>query len=141
MILWVIDGQPFGGGGVVEGLVGGDQRHRGKPESSCSWRSLEGGGELHGVVGAQAMGVGQPHSVVEQGGRDVDEGIAPGKMLAEAVEDRRCLGGGERPAFAAAGDGGGDFDGGDAGDVDDGGRRCAASGGAPRLSRPPGRSA
>ena len=26
----VIDRQPFGGGGVVEGLVGGDQRHRGE---------------------------------------------------------------------------------------------------------------
>ena len=78
------------------------------------------------------MGVGQPHSVVEQGGRDVDEGIAPGKMLAEAVEDRRCLGGGERLAFAAAGDGGGDFDGGDAGQVD------TAAGAAPRPAAQPG---
>jgi hypothetical protein len=40
-------------------------------------------------------------------------------MLIEAAEDRRCLGGGDRLALAAAGDGAGDFDGRDVGDVDD----------------------
>jgi hypothetical protein len=44
-------------------------------------------------------------------------------MLAEAVEDRRCLGGSELSAFALTGNGAGDFNGGDAGDVDQGG--CA----------------
>jgi hypothetical protein len=61
--------------------------------------------------------IGQPHGVVEQGGRDLDDGVATGEMLAEAVEDRRRPGGGERRAFPAAGDGGRDFNGGDAGDA------------------------
>ena len=76
-----------------------------KPASWSLLVDFEGGGELHGVVGAQRVRIRQPHGLVEQGGRDLDDGVATGEMLAEAAEDRRCLGGGERPAFAAAGDG------------------------------------
>ena len=121
----VVHGQPFGQGGVVEGLIGRNQRHRGETSVLALPADFEGGGELDGVVGAQAMRIGQPHGLVEQGGREVDEGVAPGKMAAEAVEDRRGLGGGERLAFAAAGDGRGDLDGGDAGQI--GATACAAA--------------
>jgi hypothetical protein len=61
------------------------------------------------------MRIRQPHGLVERGGRNLDDDVATGEMRTEAAEDRRCLGRGERPAFAAAGDGGGDLDGGDAG--------------------------
>src|SRR5208337_1792727 len=92
---------------------------------------FEGGGQLHGVIGTQRVCIRQPHGIAEQSGRDLDDGVATGKMLAEAVENRRCLREGERPAFPAAGDGGGDLDGGNAGQID------RVAGAAPRQAAHP----
>jgi len=52
-------------------------------------------------------------------------------MLTEAAEDRRCLDGGEHLAFAV-GDGRGDLDGGDAGDINHGGWAAARQAANPR---------
>lgn len=137
MCVRIIDRHPFHRGGVVEGLVGGNQRHRAESVLPALLADFQGGGQLHGVVGAERMPIRQPHGVVEQGGGDLDDGVAAGEMLAEAVEDRRCLGGDERPAFAAAGNGGRDFNGGNAGDANGRGwavaRDAANPGGADLL--------
>ena len=50
----IVHRQPFGGGGVIEGLVGGDQRYRGEAGGVVLLADFKGGGELHGVVGAKA---------------------------------------------------------------------------------------
>src|SRR5262245_59069629 len=106
MMTWVIDRQAFGGGGVVEGLVGGDECDRGETGILLLAVDFEGGGELGGVVGAQRVRVRQPRRLVQQGGRDLDDGVTAVKMLAEAAEDRRRARWGEwRRRFAAAGDG------------------------------------
>ncbi|MFI5457129.1 MAG: hypothetical protein ACHRXM_16915 [Isosphaerales bacterium] len=117
MAVGVIDRQPLGYGGGVKGLIGRDQRHRAQPGLLALLTDFERGGQLHGVIGAQRVRIRQPHGIVGQDGRDLDDGVATGEMLAEAMKDRRCLRGGERSAFSAAGDGGGDFDSSNAGDV------------------------
>ena len=50
----IVHGQPFGRGGIIEGLVGGDQRHRSETSILLLLVDFEGGGELHGVIGASA---------------------------------------------------------------------------------------
>jgi hypothetical protein len=45
------------------------------------------------------------HALVEQGRRNFDDGVAAGKMPTESAEDRRRLGGSERPAFPTSGHG------------------------------------
>ena len=69
--------------------------------------------------------VAEPHGVVQQGRRHLDDDIPPGEMLAKAVENRRCARRREGFPLAAARDGAGDFDGGDVGDVDEPGRALA----------------
>ena len=51
----IVHGQPFGHGGVVEGLVGGDQRHWAETGVLALLADFEGGGQLHGVIGAEAV--------------------------------------------------------------------------------------
>jgi hypothetical protein len=113
----IIDRQPFGDSGGVEGLVGRDQCHPAESTPLPLLVDFKRGGQLNGVVSAQRVRIGEPRGVVEQCGRDLDDSVATGEMLAEAVEDRRRPGGCEGPAFPAAGDGGRDFDGRDAGDA------------------------
>ena len=57
MAIGVIDRQPFGDGGGVEGLVGGDQRDRAESVRLVAAVDFERHGELHGVVGAQRVRV------------------------------------------------------------------------------------
>ena len=89
MAIGIVHGQPFGRGGGVEGLVGGDERDRGETGILLLAVDFEGGGELDGVVGAQRVRVRQPRRLVQQGGRDLDDGVTAVEMLAEAAEDRR----------------------------------------------------
>ena len=51
MAVRIIDREAFDGGGVIEGLVGGDERDRGETGIPLLAVDLEGGGELDGVVG------------------------------------------------------------------------------------------
>ncbi len=95
MITRVVYGQPFGGGVVVGGVVGRDQRHQGETGVLLFPVDFEGGRELHGVIGAERMRIGQPHGVVEQGWWNFENRVTAGQMLAGAIEDRRRLGGGE----------------------------------------------
>ena len=81
--------------------------------------------QLHGVVGAKRVGIAQAHGVVQQRWRHLDDDIPPVEMLAETVENRGSAPGRERFAFAATRDGACQLDGGDAGDVDDGGGAVA----------------
>src|SRR4051812_3041502 len=107
----VIDCQPFSRGGVVEGLVGIDERDRGETGILLLAVDFEGGGELDGVVGTQRVRVRQPRRLVQQGERDLDDGVTAVEMLAEAAQDRRRARWGERwRPSAAAGDGRGYFD-------------------------------
>ncbi len=57
-MLWmrirIVHGQPLGRGGVVECLVGRDQRHRAETFRLVAVIDFERHGELHGVVGAGA---------------------------------------------------------------------------------------
>ena len=48
----IVHCQLFGRGGIIEGLVGGDQRHRSETSILLLLVDFEGGGELHGVIGA-----------------------------------------------------------------------------------------
>ena len=50
----IVHGQSFGGGGVVEGLVGRDQRDGAEAVRLVAAVDFERHGELHGVVGATA---------------------------------------------------------------------------------------
>ena len=111
----IIDCQPFSHGGGIQGMIGGDQGYRVPAGLVALPEDFEGGGQLHSIIGTQRVRIRQPHGIVEQSGRDLDDSVATGKMLAEAMEDRRCFRGGERPAFPAAGNGGGDLDGGECG--------------------------
>ena len=91
MAVRVFDRQPFGGGGGVEGAVGGDEHERAEAVGGPIPVDVEGGGELHGVVGAEPVRVRQPHGVVHQGGRDLRGEVATGQVLAEPREDRGGL--------------------------------------------------
>jgi hypothetical protein len=115
----IIDRQALGSGGVVEGTVGGDERDRAGAARLMAAVDFQRHGELHGVIGAERMRIAEPCGFVEQAGCHFDDDIPPGQVLTEAAEERRRLGSGEHPALPAAGDGAGDFDGGDVGDVDD----------------------
>jgi hypothetical protein len=99
MKIRVIDRKPFRQGGDVEGVVGGNQCHRGETSILLIMVDFESGGELHGVIGTQRMGIRQPHGLVEQSGRNLDDGVATGQVLTESAKDRRRLGGSERLAF------------------------------------------
>ena len=104
MTVRVIDRQAFGGGGVVEGLIGRDQGDGAGAFLPMVAADFERHGELHCVVGAQRVRSPQALGLLQQGGRHSDDGISPGDMLLEAAEDRRRFGGGDRLALAAAGD-------------------------------------
>ena len=54
MAAGIFYGEPFGRGGVVEGLVGRDQRDGAEAVRLVAAVDFERHGELHGVVGAQA---------------------------------------------------------------------------------------
>ena len=128
-LLWmrmrIVHGQPFGQGSVVEGLVGGNQGNGAGAACLMEAVDFESHGELHGVVGAKRMLHPQTCGIIQKGGRELGDGIPPGEVLAETVEDRRGSPRRNGVSFAAAGDGARDFDGGDAGDVDHGGRVAA----------------
>ena len=89
MAAGIVYGQPFGRGGVVEGLVGRDQSDRAEAVRLVAAVDFERHGELHGIVGAARMRVAQPHGLVQQVGRHLDDDVPRGEMLAEAAEDRR----------------------------------------------------
>ena len=125
MAAGIFYGEPFGCGGVVEGLVGRDQRDGAEAVRLVAAVDFERHGELHGVVGAQRVRVAEPHGLVQQIGRHLDDDVPRGEMLAEAAEDRRRARRREGLPFVAARDGAGDFDGGDVGDVDEPGRALA----------------
>ena len=93
---------------------------------------FEGGGKLHGVVGTEAALAGFEHGVVEDGRGQVEDAVTLGQVAAEMAEDRSGLGGGNVAAVLPPGDGGEDFDGGDAGDVNPVGGLGAGSGSGPR---------
>jgi hypothetical protein len=79
---------------------------------------FEGDRQLYGVIGAQRVRIRRPRGIVEQGGRDLIDGLSTGKMQAESMEDRRCRRLRERLTFPAAGDGGGYLDDSDPGQID-----------------------
>jgi hypothetical protein len=60
MRLRIVHGQTFGCCGVVEGLVGRDQRDRAKAIGLVAAIDLERGGKPHGVVGTQGVFAAQP---------------------------------------------------------------------------------
>ena len=125
----IVHGQPFGGGGVVRGpgrrrsaSPGRDRR----PGAACK---VEGSAELHSVGGSarrrRLAGLGQRicASAEDRGGQ-VDDAVTLVEVAAEVAEHRSGLGGGKIAAVLPPGDGGEDFDGGDAA-VDPVRRRCA----------------
>ncbi len=70
----VIDRQTFAGRCRVEIALGGDQCHRGETGILLLAADFAGGGELDGVVGTQYGRVRQSRRLVQQGGRDLDDG-------------------------------------------------------------------
>ncbi len=89
-------------------------------------------GELYGIVGAERVLHAQPCGIVQQDGCYLGDVIPPGEVLAEAVEDRRGSTRRKASSFSAAGDGARDFNGGDAGDVNNAGGAAARNAANPR---------
>src|SRR5690242_18935740 len=114
MAVRVIDRQPFGEGGVVEGLVGGDERDRSQVCRLLEMVDMKGNRQLHGVIGPEPVLASDPHGVGDQGGGKLDDAIALDEMAAEMAVDRGGLRGDADLCTPAAGDNGRDFDGGDA---------------------------
>jgi hypothetical protein len=106
MAIRVIDRQPFGGSGVVEGPVGGDEGHRSQASLSLETVNVEGNRQLHGVVGPEPVPAGGQHGIGEQGGSELDDAVALGQMAAEMAEDCGGLGGGAIARPPAARDAG-----------------------------------
>ena len=71
--------------------------------------------QLHGVVSPQAVDLRQPFGVGQQSGRDFQDGVLVGGIVAELGQEGRRDGGGYGAATASAGDGGDDLDPSDAG--------------------------
>ena len=87
MRIGIVHGQPFGRGGAVESLIGGNQRDGAGDSRLMEAVDFKSHGKLHSIVGAKRVLNPQPHGVVQQGGRHLGDGIPSGEVLAEAVEN------------------------------------------------------
>ena len=95
----ILNSQPLRDRGVIEGLVGRNQGDGGGAFLPMVAAGFDRHGELHGIVGSQCVSSAQALGLLQHGGRDPNDCIPPGKMLIEAAEDRRRLGGGDRLAL------------------------------------------
>ncbi len=55
MVVRILDGKPLARGGVVEGHVGRDERHRPETSILVTLMQIEGDGQLHGIVSSEPM--------------------------------------------------------------------------------------
>lgn len=83
MKIGVFDDQAFSLGGLVEFLVGRDEDHAALADAV----QLKGGRQLNSVIGAKLVLIGEGRGVAQEGGRQLQDGVPAGQMLAEPRQE------------------------------------------------------
>jgi hypothetical protein len=118
MHVGVLDHQTLGGGGGVEVLVGRDESDAAHPGGQPSAVQLQGGGQLHGVISPELVGICQTHGVGQERSGDLKGKVFLSQVEPETSQESCRFRRGDGAGPAAAGDGGADLDGNDAGQLD-----------------------
>ncbi len=69
-------------------MVGGNQGDRVGAARSMEAADFESHGELYGVVGAKRVFYPESCGIIQQGGRDLGNGIPSDEVLAKTMEER-----------------------------------------------------
>ncbi len=117
MSIRILDEQALDPGGGVELLIGRDQGDRSSRSGLEGAVGFERSSELQGIIGAQPVSPRQEHRISHQWRGYLKDAVALGEVATKVAEDRPGLSRGESAAALSPGQGGGDLDCRDTGEI------------------------
>jgi hypothetical protein len=87
VVVWVLEGQPFGGRYRQQGAIGADNGGSAQPGGDSPIAATERAGELHGIVGTQRVRKAELSSALEQAAIRGHECIAAGSIVSAERRD------------------------------------------------------